>query len=279
MQAFFLPAETAAGGQRFALYHPPSGAPRGAVLFVHAFTEEMNKSRRMAALAARALASSGCGVLQLDLYGCGDSSGEFAEATWSDWLADVQRGARWLQQRHPGMPWLWGHRAGCLLAAQAAQAMGGGYPLLFWQAPAAGKPLLQQFLRLKLAGSMQGGAARGSTEALRQALQAGRPVDVAGYLLNPALASGLEAAALDALAPPAGTPVVWLETTAREPAALLPTSAALLERWRGQGCEVAAEAVPGPAFWQTVEIEEAPALVDATVRHVLRASSPAAATP
>jgi len=33
----------------------------------------MNKSRRMAALQARVFAAMGFGVLQIDLFGCGDS--------------------------------------------------------------------------------------------------------------------------------------------------------------------------------------------------------------
>ena len=79
-EAFFLDMEP---GQRFCLFHPPAGTCRGAALYVPPFGEEMNKSRRMAALQARALAAAGFGVLQLDLYGCGDSSGEFAEARWA----------------------------------------------------------------------------------------------------------------------------------------------------------------------------------------------------
>ena len=43
---------------------------------VKAWAEEMNKARRMAALQARLLAENGYAVLQIDLHGCGDSSGD-----------------------------------------------------------------------------------------------------------------------------------------------------------------------------------------------------------
>ena len=77
-EALFLPAEP---GFRFGLYFPPcSTQPRGGVLYCPPFAEEMNKSRRMAALQARAFAKAGYGVLLLDLYGCGDSSGDFSDA-------------------------------------------------------------------------------------------------------------------------------------------------------------------------------------------------------
>src|SRR5882672_8203208 len=98
-EVFFQPA-TAGTGQRLYVYHSPEPArpthsPRGAVLYVHPFAEEMNKSRRMAALQSRALSAAGFAVLQLDLFGCGDSSGEFGDATWDDWVADIVEAAGW----------------------------------------------------------------------------------------------------------------------------------------------------------------------------------------
>ena len=64
-------------GNRFCLLHATDRRAVGAVLYVHPLAEEMNKSRRMAALQARALAASGWVVLQVDLFGCGDSDGDF----------------------------------------------------------------------------------------------------------------------------------------------------------------------------------------------------------
>src|SRR5690242_11050763 len=123
MEAFFLPA---AAGQRFCLYHrAAAGIPeRGAVVFVHPFAEEMNKCRRMAALQSRALAAAGYTVLQMDLLGCGDSSGDFADATWEAWVDDVGLACTWLWQRSAAPLWLWGLRGGCLLAAAAARELG-----------------------------------------------------------------------------------------------------------------------------------------------------------
>ncbi|MFX6218118.1 hypothetical protein ABTF55_20180, partial [Acinetobacter baumannii] len=74
---------------------------------------------------------------------------------------------------------------------------------LFWQPMTSGKLALQQFLRLKLAAEMAGGASKGLMEQLKAELTAGRPVEVAGYRLGASLASGLEAARL-APAGPAG---------------------------------------------------------------------------
>ena len=124
--------------------------------------------------------------------------------------------------------------------------------------------MLQQFLRLRLAAEMQGGAAKGLMEALRAQLAAGQAVEVAGYRLAPALAAGLEAATL---APPAThrAHAAWLEVSTREDTTLLPASAAAVARWQQAGQRLTANVVQGPAFWQAAEIEEAPALIGATV--------------
>jgi len=47
-------------GQRLCIHHAPrAGAVRGKLVYVHPLAEEMNKSRRMAALQSRALAAAG----------------------------------------------------------------------------------------------------------------------------------------------------------------------------------------------------------------------------
>ena len=80
-ESFFLPIDEGRNGQRFCLFHRAHGdVTKGSILYIHPFAEEMNKSRRMAALQARALAKAGYAVLQLDLLGCGDSSGDFGDA-------------------------------------------------------------------------------------------------------------------------------------------------------------------------------------------------------
>jgi uncharacterized protein len=265
VQAFFLPGPATTGGQRLAVLRRPMGPLRGSVLHVHAFAEEMNKSRRMVMLASQALAEAGFAVLQIDLLGCGDSSGELADATWNDWVDDVTHAAAWLSAQHPGPQWLWGARSGCLLAAAAAARLSGERHLLFWQAQGNGKLVLQQFLRLKMASQMQSGAHKGVTEGLLRELANGQAVDVAGYRLGPGVAQGLESASLQV---PAGLPplrLVWLEVSSREPAALLPASLATQAAWQQAGHQVQAQAVAGPPFWQTLEIEDAPDLVQATV--------------
>lgn len=260
-EAFFLPADT---GHRFCLFHAARSAHTlGTVLYVHPFAEEMNKSRRMAALQARALADAGYAVLQIDLLGCGDSSGDFGDASWEGWIDDIGLACRWLHVRAPAPLWLWGLRAGCLLAAEAARRMDAPARLLFWQPSANGNLVLKQFLRLRLAGNLQGGHAKGALDALRNELAQGRTIEVAGYALSPALALGMARATLQ---PPAkAARLVLLELSAREGAALSAAAAASRAEWEQAGFSMHCEVVNGPAFWQTTEIEEAPKLIRATL--------------
>lgn len=253
-------------GARFAQLVEPAQIParRRAILYVHPFAEEMNRTRRAAALAARAFAADGWTVLQPDLLGCGDSSGDFGDATWDAWIADVAAAWRWLREQTGCVPAIWGLRAGCLLATAALARIDAAPALVLWQPASAGRTHLNQFLRLKVAADAlaAGGAAGGAAE-LRAALGRGETVVVAGYAVAPALALPLDAAELD---PPAGYdgPVLWCESALGQPPALASPSAKLVARWRARGIDVRETVVRGPAFWQTQEIAECPELVAAT---------------
>lgn len=253
-----------AGGARFCLFHQPTGPCRGALVYVHPFAEEMNKSRRMAALQARAFAARGIAVLQIDLQGCGDSAGEFVDARWDGWKADLAVACAWLAARTGREVGLWGLRLGALLALDYAREA--SHPverLLLWQPVTNGAAFLTQFLRLRLAGELLQEQKEGSsTQALRAQLAAGIPLDVAGYTLHPALAAAIDAANAASL-PVCGCPVHWVELLAALERPLPAAVARLAEDWRAQGVDLHVHPVAGPAFWQTPEIAEAPALLEA----------------
>jgi len=154
VDAFFLDAKQ---GQRFCLFHtPPSGQETiGGLVYVQPFAEEANCTRRLAALQARAFASAGYAVLQIDLLGTGDSSGDFSEAIWGAWIDDITLALQWLHSRVVGNIWLWGVRAGCLLATDVInQQPGLCANLLFWQPVLTGRQHLSQFLRPNAASNM-----------------------------------------------------------------------------------------------------------------------------
>ena len=249
-------------GFRFRLVSEPADREvRGTVVFVHGFAEEMNKSRRMTARMARLLAGDGWRVVQRDLRGCGDSSGDFGDATWTDWTNDV---GDELAQVIDGRPaWLWCLRAGALLAS-AALARYPDVNLLLWQPVLSGAQHLQQFLRLHAGARIVGFAKVDGGLSPIQSLRSGMPVEVGGYSLNPVLAKGLEEAAFDLL-PGFGGRVVWFDLSANDPSALSPQSGRMAEHLQGRGIVVEPEVVRGPPFWQTQEIEECDALLERTL--------------
>ena len=271
LEAFFLPV---GDGQRFCLLHRPDGggAWRGALLYLHPFAEEMNKSRRMAALQARALADAGYGVLQIDLHGCGDSSGDFVDATWTSWIDDARCAALWLRERSDADFWWWGLRTGALLACATARTFSDPGRLLLWQPVVSGKTFVQQFLRLKLAGEL-GGASVGEGGAggkalmarLRAQLAQGESVEIGGYRVAPPLVAGLEDCELSP--PECLARCEWIELSTRPDAGLSPATQTRLAAWNAsaKGSEVRARAVCGPAFWQTAEISECPQLIEVSL--------------
>jgi exosortase A-associated hydrolase 2 len=262
-EAFFLQTEP---GQRFCLFHPPAGACRGALLYVPPFGEEMNKSRRMAALQARDLAARGFGVLLLDLYGCGDSSGDFGEARWEIWKNDLAAGQQWLRERLGVPVSLWGLRLGALLALDFAR--GAADPvasLMLWQPVQSGATFLTQFLRLRIANDMLSDDKEkgGGTKALRDTLRAGQALEVAGYELAPALADAIES--LDAAAlVVAGCPVHWFEAVPADGRPISPAAAKVTAAWDAAGAAPQIHLVTCPPFWAAQEVTECAALVAAT---------------
>lgn len=255
----FLPVDGAGG--RFCVLTEPPDEPRGAVLYVHPFAEEMNKSRRMAALAAQEFAARGWLVLQIDLHGCGDSSDDFGDAAWADWLGDVDAAWRWLERRGVRNICLWSLRAGSLVLSDWLKSNGRIAPLLLWQPVVDGRQHLTQFLRLKgVSQMMEESDAKAAISRVKADLEAGQAVEVAGYTLSPALATGLQTARLDLPAEYAA-PVAILEVGGAE-GALSPGLVALAERWEARGIKVTHAGHPGSSFWQTLEIEIVPALID-----------------
>jgi exosortase A-associated hydrolase 2 len=261
IEPFFLEAN---GRRLFALHLYPDAPPQGAVLYLHPFAEEMHKSRRMAALQARRFVAQGLAVLQIDLTGCGDSEGDFADATWERWREDALAAYAWLHQRWNGPTRLWGLRLGATLAAEVASlAEPGPAGLLLWQPVLQGAQFLTQFLRIRLGSDMlASGRAQTGVDALRAQLLAGEIVEVGGYGLAPNLAAGLEQLRLAAFTPPC--PVTWIEMAAAPDRPFPPGAARMAQTWRDAGLEVHTRIAAGANFWVTQEITESRELLEAS---------------
>lgn len=267
IEPFFLEG---ARGPLFCLYLAPTDklAQEG-LLYLHPFAEEMHKSRRMVALQARAFARAGYAVLQVDLTGCGDSAGDFGDASWEVWRDDAARAHAWLAAQVPGQLTLWGLRLGASLAAQLAPDLARIKRLLLWQPVLNGDQFLTQFLRIKLASEMlsEGQAQSGTKELRAKLLEAGEAVEVGGYMLAPAMARALARLKLNDLRP--ASAVEWIELGANAGDDVIPAARRVLDTWREGGTTVHPYTVQGDPFWATQEISVCPALLETSLRAVL----------
>ena len=241
-------------GTRFCLYHAPSAhvAPRGAILYVHPFAEELNLSRRMAAQQARLFAALGYAVLQIDLFGCGDSCGDFSAGRWPQWQRDLEVAADWLSARQAGPQYLWGVRLGALLAMDlAARRQVDG--LILWHPLINGRTCINQLLRQQLGPHpRQAGAA---IAQLRAELAARGRITVAGFDLHLALAQGIEACEAVRLdVKPCA--VHWFSSAA------MPRR--LAARWAQSGIALHYHGVELLPFWSDPAHPESPSLLVAT---------------
>lgn len=266
-EPFFLKASP---GERFCLYHAPNNISecRGAFVYIHPFGEEMNKSRRMASLQARSFARAGFAVLQIDLFGCGDSSGEFSEARWHIWQDDVAIAIDWLERRTDATVSLWGLRLGALLALDvAANSKRTFGELILWQPVLNGESFITQFLRVRLATEMlvSGQGNSTGTQEMRRRLATGESLEVAGYELAPELAISIDKLnATDLVV--TNSPVHWFELVADTERPMPPAAARIASAWDERGVKRHHHLVPGSAFWTSQEITECPALLTATTR-------------
>ena len=265
-QAFFLPAEK---GQRFCIFSP-SQLPeaRGAILYLHPFAEELNLSRRTVALQIRALAAAGFDVLQIDLLGCGDSSGEFEDASWTKWLADAHLALAWLQTNSAAPLWLWGLRSGALLAADLARQSHLDVSQLYWQPILSGESVLRDFQRLAVAGELLSGRGKERLAEFKARLAAELPIDVAGYTLSSAMARGLAESRLIGDQGVFPKRLCWIEIVSspqNEPSAVV---AQCLAGMKEKGCESRYAVITGQAFWQSHAIDIPPGLIEQTLRVV-----------
>jgi exosortase A-associated hydrolase 1/exosortase A-associated hydrolase 2 len=261
------PSEGFAGARYALLHSPPAGVSGlGAMVYLPPLGEEMNRSRRMAAVMCRRLAQSGWTVLQLDLFACGDSAGELEHATWEGWEHDALAAHQWLKDASGFHPWLWGLRHGALIAAAVAPRIADPVKLLLWQPVIDGATALRQLLRPSSEN-------RATTAERMAELAAGQTVHVAGQVLTPSVARGLQAARLDLSCARAQT-AVWLDVTP-DGLPLHGRIAAMRPADSGEQTHWVHNTICGPSFWVSADIEEAPALVDSTLK-ALAETEPAA---
>lgn len=244
----------------------PAGQARGAVLISPPFAEEMNKSRKILADLAEALARVGVVSVLPDLFGTGDSAGEFRDARWDVWKENLQRVADWIASKGWQLTGVLGVRLGCALAAEMLRDGGRVAPRsVFWQPVSDGERYLTQFLRLRMAASMTDAAGKETVASLRDRLLAGKIVEVAGYELAPALASQIERVRLAAALGPQLGQLTWIEVVRGDEGRLPGPSQLAVDAGIAAGLRVETATIVGDPFWTSTEVVRNQDLVARTV--------------
>lgn len=239
-----------------------------AVILVPPFAEEMNKSRRMLTLVAEALAGQGYHVLLLDMYGTGDSDGNFSDASWKGWLEQLDCCIDHVKRRYGIDSYsLLGVRSGALLISEyLSHPQIGLNKLIFWQPVVDGANYLNQFLRLRLAASMlASGEGKESGKELKQLLANGEEVEVAGYGLRLAVSEGLASSSLKNVLPGMIPSTCWIDVVSNEGQAPPLVNRKLIDCWIDAGVAIQHLSCIGEPFWGSSEIIENHDVVEKTV--------------
>jgi exosortase A-associated hydrolase 2 len=245
----------------------PAGPIVGCVLVAPPFADEMNKSRRMLSEAARALAGQGIATVIPDLYGTGDAEGDFADASWETWLADLQHASEWASRHLAPVTALIAVRLGAELGVEAV--VRGILPpmqrTVLWQPVFDSARFLTQFLRLRTAAKLTQDDMRESVDELKQQLLAGQSLEVAGYRLNSALARALSRSPSRAELSAKLGRVFWTDLHREVGSSVMPVARKLIDASLSAGIDLNALVIAGEPFWSSTEIACNRALIAATV--------------
>lgn len=97
---------------------PPGGAPEAYALFAHCFT--CTKDSKAAAYISRALTDKNIAVFRFDFTGLGESSGDFAETSFTSNVEDLVAAADFMEAAYEGPQVLIGHSLGGAAVIRAA---------------------------------------------------------------------------------------------------------------------------------------------------------------
>jgi exosortase A-associated hydrolase 2 len=248
-------------GRLFVVEHSPSeGARDKTTLLVPPLGDEMNKSRALFAQLGKTLSEVGRTLVLGDLYGTGDSEGDFATASIDLWSKNLDALVAWAETRGSPIDSIVAVRFGCLLASHWVRNSGRDVSATaFWQPTVTGAQIVNQWLRLRVAASMFDGDEKTTSVELDRRLDEGQSLEVGGYLLTPALARDLRSLQLsDLLCSGLGALSLFEVGSAAE------CSPAV--RQLGQGRDIRQmSVVAGDAFWSATEIVRNPVLVARTV--------------
>jgi pimeloyl-ACP methyl ester carboxylesterase len=177
------PVRFMAGERELAgMVHLPARDPREqGVVFCDAFGDERRSSCWPMADLAREVAAEGWPVLRFDYWGCGESPGDFIDATAATYVSDIVSAVAFLRNEAVvGEVFLLGLRFGAVLAARAAQSLENCAGLILVAPVPDGEVYFEAMEKRKLVRGMITRADGGGEAALAES----EVLDLDGYALR-----------------------------------------------------------------------------------------------
>jgi exosortase A-associated hydrolase 2 len=212
------------------------------------------------------LAKGGIATIVPDLYGTGDSEGDFSDGDWMQWQQDLVTASNWSASEGWPVSAMLAIRLGCALAVDACRQL--AVPVertVFWAPVLDGRRFLTQYLRLRVAASMMDAGGGETVSALRERIENGETLEVSGYALAASLARQIDCAdASGRLSDHLGA-LHWMEIVRSDSPVLPEAAAAAIKLASSAMRTVVSQAIPGDPFWSSTEIVVNAKLIDTTV--------------
>lgn len=250
----------------FLVQHWPENNPRGHVVYLPPFAEEMNRCRAIVSEQSRWFANQGLTASILDFYGTGESPGDLTDASLQKWHANIDSLIDSLKPVDAPIV-LWGCRLGGLIAMDYLRL----HPervdkLLLWQPVTSGKAYITQTLRQRSAGLMDRNKKVETTTEMRAKLSAGESLEVAGYALGGRLTGALDVIDAETIGSIKVEKIFWLEHSGDGENTLGQRSQQAVETLRESGSEVDVRYFSGHPLWQLHKRDRCEDLLEQTRR-------------
>ena len=159
----------------------------GAVILVPPFAEEMNRSRRMYVLCARLLANNGIHAVIFDFSGTGDSSGEWGQFCYSDWMGDIKHVYTHCSSFADNVSFIALRFGALILSDVVSQSDIDVDRCIFWDPIENGEILIRQLIRIKIAAAMADESKKLTTKEILDDIESMGYLESGGYKISKSL--------------------------------------------------------------------------------------------
>ncbi len=243
------------------------------VILIPPFAEEMNKSRKIFSSFQHHLSSNKYRTVLFDLFGTGDSQGEFSDATWLLWQQNLIDIIKYVFEQYPEVRINFvALRTGALLLNNSLHQLpkylsSAIHQIHYWNPVFNATQFVNQFLRLKLTGDiMRENGEKLTTKTLRQQLLKQGTMEVAGYQLSAELVEEFEQA--DASLPKLDNLHIIHFYEISSSAKITSALSNYISKLQEHHYQIETHSLTGPKFWVSQEICISQPLIDLTTSHM-----------